>query len=250
MSFRPSIALTVILVILAVLFGRLGQWQLDRKAEKEALFEEFEQAPALSIEQALEQDARFARVEAFGRFDPQRHLLLDNRIWRGRPGVHVLTPFTLPGGTTVLVNRGWLPLPPDRSRLPEVWGDDTPVRITGRLNVLPTEGQRLGEADRLSADRWPQLLTYFETADVEAALGLRLAPWLVQLDAEHPAGFEGREWKAAVMEPKVHGGYAVQWFSLMIASILIWITLGVRRGRMLRRSQDDSRPSANGAEKE
>jgi surfeit locus 1 family protein len=249
-SFRPSIALTVILVILAALFGRLGLWQLDRKAEKERLFERFEQAPSLSLEQALERDDRFARVEAYGRFDAQRHFLLDNRIWQGRAGVHVLTPFTLADGTVVLVNRGWLPLPPDRSYLPEVSGDSRPRDIRGRLNVLPTEGPRLGEADRLSADRWPQLMTYFDTASVETALGQELAPWLVQLDPGDPAGFEGRDWKAAVMEPKVHGAYAVQWFSLMIASILIWTTLGIRRGRMLQRSQDDSRPSANGADKE
>ena len=247
MLFRPSIALTVTLVILAALFGRLGSWQLERKAEKELLFERFEQAPSLSIGEALESGARFARVEARGRFDARRHLLLDNRIFRGRAGVHVLTPLLLDDGRTVLVNRGWLPLPPDRSSLPEIPEDDAPRTVRGRLNELPVAGQRLGEADRLTTDRWPQLITYFDTDAVEAALGQPLEPWLIQLDPADTAGFEGREWKAAVMEPKVHGGYAVQWFSLMTASILIWITLGVRRARMLR-SRDDSRTSANGAD--
>ncbi len=30
------------------------------------------------------------------------------------------------------------------------------------------------------------------------------------------------------MEPATHGGYAVQWFALSLAAVIIWITLGVR----------------------
>ena len=115
MIFRPSIRLSLTLIILASLFGRLGMWQMERKAEKQELFDRFENAPMMRVEQAIEQQERFARVEAWGRYDPQRHILLDNKVWQGRAGVHVLTPFTLKNGRTLLVNRGWLPLPPDRS---------------------------------------------------------------------------------------------------------------------------------------
>jgi len=250
MQFRPTIKLTLTLIILTTLFTRLGMWQMERKAEKQELFDRFENAPLMQVEQAIRQEELFARAEAFGRYDAKRSILLDNKIWQGRAGVHVLTPFILADGTTLLVNRGWLPLPPDRSALPEVPGDEFPRSISGRLNKLPTEGPRLGDADVLLADSWPQLVTYFDTKTVETALAVKLAPWQLQLEAADDSGFEGRQWEAAVMEPKVHGAYAVQWFSLAIATIIIWITLGVRRGQLLRQETRTGGDTRSGANKE
>lgn len=231
MKFRTSIGLTLLLFTLALVFARLGFWQLDRKAEKEALFELYDNAPVLQLEVALDREQRFARVEAFGRYDAARHILLDNAIFNGRAGVHVLTPFTLEDGTSLLVNRGWLALPADRLNLPEVPTDNGPVTINGRLNALPTDGPRIGEPDVLVPDRWPQLVTYLDPESVSKALGMELANWLVQLDASEASGFEGREWPAAAMKPKVHGAYALQWFALSIAAIIIWVSLGVRNAQ-------------------
>lgn len=226
--FRPGVGLTVLLFFLASVFGALGYWQLQRKAEKEILFEQFENAPVSSIGRALDQGRRFARVEGWGRFDTERHILLDNRILNGRVGVHVLTPFSIGDGRTVLVNRGWLPLPADRSHLPDVPTGGAARTIRGRLNTLVSEGPRLGEADRLENDRWPQLVTWLDREPLEAALGTDLPPWIVQLDADQEDGFRDRQWQAAVMPPETHGAYAVQWFALSAAALIIWITLGFR----------------------
>ena len=151
----------------------------------------------------------------------------------GRAGVHVLTPFRLEDGTWLLVNRGWLPIPPDRRSLPEVVTDNDSRVISGILNQPSTGGQRIGDADILVSDQWPQLVTYFELDSVSMALGIELEPWIVQLDAGDQTGFEGRQWKAAVMEPKMHGAYALQWFALAAAALVIWIVLGVRRAQAL-----------------
>lgn len=235
--FRPRAGQTVLLFALALAFGALGNWQLQRKAEKEALFEQFESAPSMGIAQAVEQGRRFARVEDWGRFDTERHILLDNRTFNGRAGVHVLTPFTLGDGRTVLVNRGWLPMPPDRSSLPEVPTDGAPQTIRGRLNIVRTEGPRLGGADRPEPGNWPQLMTYLDPEPLSNLLETPLPPWLVQLDADQANGFEGREWKAAVMPPATHGAYALQWFALAAAAVIIWVTLAYRRPR---KTQQDS----------
>jgi surfeit locus 1 family protein len=231
MRFRPSIGLSLVLLVLGLVFLRLGLWQLDRKAEKEALFERFESAPELGLGQALDQAEAFARVDAPGRLDPERHLLLDNRVWKGRAGVNVLTPLTLDDGRTLLVNRGWLPLPADRRSLPEFATDSSEQLLRGRLTPLPEEGLRLGEADVLEADDWPQLVTYFDLETAAGALGRPLLPWILQLDAEDPNGFEGRDWQPAVMGPETHGAYAVQWLGLLAAAVVIWILLGLRRGQ-------------------
>jgi len=231
MKFRPSIKLTLVLLVLGLIFARLGLWQLERKADKEALFRQFEEAPVLGLPDALEQAALYARVEAYGHYDPKRHVLLDNRILDGRAGVHVLTPFILEDGREILVNRGWLPLPPSRSPLPDIPTDDAMRTINGILNKPSTDGPRVGEPDVLVRNRWPQLVTYLELDEVGAALDASLEPWLLQLDAADQSGFEDRNWKVAVMGPEVHGAYAFQWLGLALATLVIWLTLGVRRGR-------------------
>jgi surfeit locus 1 family protein len=229
MPFKPSLKLTLILLLLAALFLRLGFWQLERKSEKQQLFDAFEQAPLQELGQALSGDAPFVRVEAWGRYDTQRHLLLDNRLHQGRAGVQVLTPFQLQDGRQILVNRGWLPMPPDRRSLPafETAGDWR--TITGILVWPPAGGPRLGEADRLDSEHWPQLVTYLDLEQASAALGTSLQPRLIQLDPQDPTGFEGRDWQPAVMGPEVHGAYALQWFSLALAALIIWLALGYRR---------------------
>ena len=233
MPFRPAIGLTLVLLALLLVFLRLGFWQAERKAEKQLLFEQFENAPVMSLAEALRNNELFTRVEASGRYDTDRHILLDNRIFKGRAGVHALTPFILEDGTTILVNRGWLPLAADRRSLPEVPTAARDRLITGVLNRQSTDGQRLGEADVVKSDRWPQLVTYLELDAVGKALDMSLEPWLLQLDAGDDSGFEDRQWRAAVMTPDVHAAYALQWFSLATATLVIWIILGIRRARFI-----------------
>lgn len=237
MQFRPSIMQTLILVTLAAAFLRLGLWQLDRKAEKEVLFERFATAPAMGLAEAVEDGEAFARVSARGRYDPERHLLLDNKVWQGRAGVHVLTPFRTEHGATVLVNRGWLPLPADRSRLPDVPTPADAFDLTGRLAPPPAVGRQLGAPDTLVPHDWPQLVTYFDRASVAGALGESLPPWVVLLDASDPNGFDDRQWVPAAMTPEVHGGYAVQWLALLLATVVAWVVVGLRRGEQMARAQ-------------
>jgi surfeit locus 1 family protein len=231
MQFKPSPGLSISLSTIAVACLWLGNWQLERKEEKQILFDQFENAPMLSIEEALQQDKRISRVQAYGRFDDKRHVLLDNKVLNGRAGVHVLTPFKLYNGTTILVNRGWLPLPPDRSYLPPVPTEHSPRTINGILKKPTTDGPRLGKPDELVTEEWPQLVTYLDLETVGEALGTPLSPWLLQLDSADTNGFDGRQWKAAVMGPKVHAAYAFQWFALALATVIIWLTMGILRGK-------------------
>jgi surfeit locus 1 family protein len=221
----------VILVMLATAFTWLGIWQLERKAEKQALFDAFDAAPELGIEQALQRQEPFVRVEAFGRYEPERHVLLDNRIFNGRAGVHALSPFRLGDGRSILVNRGWLPLAPDRRTLPAVPTGADPRTIRGRLVSPPAAGQRLGAPDVLVTDHWPQLVTYLDIDTVAAALETPLENWILHLDADDDSGFGDRQWQPAVMTPAVHGAYALQWLALAMAAVVIWLLLGFRRGR-------------------
>ena len=104
---------------------QLGNWQLSRAQEKESRQERLDllsQEPAVVLpptEVKLE-DFQYRQVEARGEYVPGHTIYLDNKIYRGVAGYHVITPLRI--GTSsmhVLVNRGWAPADRDRSKLPE-----------------------------------------------------------------------------------------------------------------------------------
>ena len=214
----------------------LGFWQVHRGEAKQALIDGFSNGAQLTLEEAVRTGARYARISTTGRFDTQRSILLDNVVLAGRVGVHVFTPFQTFSGETILVNRGWKPMAADRRSLPEVWTPAVPLGIRGILAPPPAQGRRLGSADDLSGDAWPKLVTYLDIPSVAAAIDTDLPDWIVWLDSDDPSGFEGRHWSPVVMTPERHRAYAVQWFALAVAALIIWVVLAVRA----RKGQDGS----------
>lgn len=227
-SFRPSVSLTVALFLFSLFFAMMGAWQSQRAAEKEILEEQYQQAPDLPLKTAIAQQRRFSRVSVSGHYDTERHFLLDNQTWQGRAGVFVFSPFYSNSGNVILVNRGWLPISPDRKSLPEIDTPDGETAISGILNTLPVPGKVLGSADILGKDHWPQLVTYMNLPDLSASLDQPLENWVIQLSKSNPEGFEGREWKAVYLTPGRHRAYAFQWFALTAASIIMWLYIGFK----------------------
>jgi len=228
-SFRPSMAASLALFVLATVFMTLGMWQQHRAAEKLLLEQLHKTALVLSLKDAISQDRRFSSIEVYGHYDPDRHVLLDNQVWQGRVGVYVFTPFETIGGVNILVNRGWLPLNPDRKSLPEIPTPTQQIVLKGMLNTLPVPGRLLGQADQLETGQWPQLVTYLNLSDISLSLGMPLENWVIQLSPSEPGGFEGREWKPVFLSSDRHRGYAFQWFSLVAACIVMWLFLGFRK---------------------
>jgi len=229
--FKPSWQASLALGSLVAAFLWLGNWQLDRAAQKAERQEACEHARRFESLPPASPDIRYARTTLSGHFDPARTLLIDNQVHLGRAGVHVLTPFTLADGRTILVNRGWLPLPADRRSLPKVSTPGQAVSVSGILDQPYTPGRKVGGPDRLAADHWPQLVTYPDLADIAAVLGTSLYPYVLLLEPDSPAGFEGRDWKPVQTGAIKHHARALQWFTFVIAAIVIWVFLGLRRGK-------------------
>lgn len=228
-SFRPGKFMTIVLLLLTVLFLTLGTWQSKRALVKETTEQQHQQATTLSLDNAISLGSRFARIEVTGHYDPDRHILLDNQIWRGQSGVYVFTPFYTDDGKAILVNRGWLPLAPDRKTMPDMPTPDHQTILRGMLNILPVPGRVLGDADQLSKDDWPQLVTYLKLADISESLEIQLEKWIIQLSKSEQAGFEGRDWKPVFMSSSRHRGYAFQWFALASTSIIMWLIIGFKK---------------------
>jgi surfeit locus 1 family protein len=100
----------------ALVCGRLGFWQLDRRAERRALNATLDARlalPPLAFDSGttllgmVPDSLRFRRARAAGRLDFSGQVIEIARSFQGAPGVHVLTPLRLADGVGVLVDRGW-----------------------------------------------------------------------------------------------------------------------------------------------
>ena len=228
-SFRPGMPSTLVLFLLAAVFTNMGVWQTKRAAEKEQTEQLHQTAGKVTLQQALASELRFSNISVSGHFDPERHVLLDNQIWKGRGGVHVFTPFHTLDGTTILVNRGWLPLAADRQSMPEIPTPDHETVLRGIFNTFPVPGRLLGSADDMRSAQWPKLVTYLNHENIAESLNSQLENWVIQLFKSEKAGFEDRDWKPVFLSSRRHKAYAFQWFALATTSFLLWLFMGFRQ---------------------
>lgn len=230
--FAPRLLPTLAVAALLPLLLGLGVWQLERAAYKRALVEAHAQRsadrPVNSLPLVVEAAAwRYRRAEFAGHLDTGRALLLDNRTHRGMAGYHLLLPLRLDDGRTLLVNLGWAPLGLDRDHLPPVPTRDGPLVVRGLLDLPPAAGLQLGP-EGPEAQGWPRVLQRLDLAALADALGHPLLP-LVLLEQESGDPGLVRDWRPATIGPARHTAYAVQWFALALALLVIYLAVNTRR---------------------
>ena len=213
------------MVLFLPVFIVLGFWQMERADEKQQLADQWAQrmnaAPrALSELPLIAEELAYQRVVLAGEFVAGRDFLLDNRIYQGKYGVEVLSPFRLVDGTVVLVNRGWLAADPARRALPVIPTLSATQQLSGSVYVSPGEAYTLGEIE--TGENWPRMVQAVDVAVIEGALGQPLYPYSVRLDASSP-GALGVDWQIVNVSPEKHGAYAVQWFSMAVALVMIYL---------------------------
>src|SRR5689334_14312000 len=104
LRFRPRWWGFALALAASVVTISLGNWQSRRAEEKRALADRFEAAGrsdpvSVPVAPAPNAALKFHRLKAKGHFVPQYTILLDNKVYRGRPGYFVVTPLRLSGGT-------------------------------------------------------------------------------------------------------------------------------------------------------
>lgn len=222
-------------LLLAVCFSLLGRWQLGRATQKEAILQASARVLAERLPQALakasaQDDLNLAWAEGVGRFTSAPALLLDNQRRGEAVGVRVFRVFQPERGRPLLVDMGWLPLPPNRQMplIPEPAAQ--PVTLRGLLAPPPATGIAMG-ADHtvLDAQRW--LLTRIDRAALAAALARPLATRVLRLDPGLSIGYaRDLDVLSNTLTTDKHRGYALQWFGLAVASVVTTFLL-VFRGR-------------------
>ncbi|MBK8183702.1 MAG: SURF1 family protein [Candidatus Competibacteraceae bacterium] len=232
--FQPGRVSSVTTLLLLPFLLALAFWQLDRsrqKAELQAAFVERFQQPSVPLFDIDPSDSanRYRRVIASGRYDASHQFLLDNQVRDGQPGYHVLTSLQLEGGEAILVNRGWLALGASRQMLPDVSVDSAAVTVTGWLSQPANPGLWWGEATGENL-QWPRVIPYVDYQLLAKLLNYPLQPAVILLEPGSAAGY-WRDWQPRFggIGPERHQGYAVQWFSLAVALIILYLAVNTDR---------------------
>ena len=227
-----------------VLFASLGRWQLGRMDEKQAKLDAAAQALGDHAPQPLLLASDPKRASAYDWTAGSGSIAgstvwLDNQMRAGRPGVRmycVLLPDD--GVQAVLVDAGWWPL--DGKRTLPVFGCPLGqgVSVRGLLAPPPSTGLARGAA---LADAGPQrwLATRLDLPAIarELRLSTGIAPRVLRLDPARAKGDAGvmlapgerdLDILPNTITPDRHLGYAVQWFGLALAVLVIAIVLTFR----------------------
>ena len=230
--------MTVFTLAFAPLLFRLGQWQLDREQEKTLLQQSYEirtQAPAMPIDTLdwQREDLAFLKVWAKGRFEEKRVYLLDNKIHDGHVGYELISPFVTEAGQTVLINRGWIAQGVSRNELPSIPAIEDSVEIQGSIYVPLDDVFLLSSIEETAIREGPKVIQSIEMDMLSADLEKKLVPYTVRLLDNSP-GITQANWQAVNMLPEKHRAYAVQWFAMLSALIIMFIYFGFKNPRLNR----------------
>lgn len=225
-KFRFSLLGTVLALAGIFLFSSLGTWQVSRSFEKQELEKQLhhkQQQQAFQLDRAIEniEQKNYLLAEAEGYYDKANEILIDNSIYKGKAGYHVLTPFVLKEDQSVImVNRGWVPVNRDRRILPEIKTPEGELTIQGKIAPHKSKPPLiLGELDT-STKAW----LYFDKEVFEKKTGKPVMPVIILLDENDAHGYV-REWPRYEDKVGMHIAYAIQWY--VFALIVLVTYLGV-----------------------
>ena len=229
LSFRPRFVTSLIALVVLLILLALGNWQLNRADEKQALFDQFQQRgklPPIDMNSTVTRDPTsilWRRAVVRGTYHEHVRILLDNQIYGGRVGYYVFTPLKINGfGEWILVNRGWVPAGDYRDRLPAIETPGSTVSLAGTIKQPPFSGIVLNDnyIEKMGSGI---LRTQTINLDrLEKETGIEFLPYILRLDPVSATGFV-RDWPAAGSGKEKNLGYAFQWF--MMAAVLVFIYL-------------------------
>jgi len=230
-QFTPGVWPTLATLFFFVLTVWLGNWQSGRAETKRALQARYDvamhEAPIHVGSTLLDRDSvLYRKLEVRGVFDAAHTILLDNRIYKGVAGYHVLTPLLIDGGPlAILVNRGWVAVGRSRDQLPLPPTPHGPVQIEGM--AVDPHSRYLELVHSVPQGRVWQNLDFARYA---ATTRLTLQPVVLQQTSAVADGLQ-RDWPRPDTGVSMHVSYEIQWYSLATTLVVLWLVLNVKRHR-------------------
>ena len=214
------LALAVFLVLLALLFIRLGEWQLDRlegTKERNDVVAANRDLPVLdyrdAMGEAVSETKQWQRLRVVGSYTGEQYQVRYRN--QDGPGIEVVAVLDTTAGDTVLINRGFIPrqlgkadtevLPPVPTGEVEVIGflrrdergDDTAI-VPHDFKVRLINSEAIGAS--LGRDVLPGNISLVESTPANGGALLPIVP---------PAASEGN-----------HFSYALQWFAFSLIAVV------------------------------
>jgi surfeit locus 1 family protein len=224
---------------------RLGFWQLERLHEAQ----DAQRVTAARLRLPVEpigsvtspSAASERRVEATGRYDVERQVVLEARSYQGRSGRHLLTPLVLDDGSAVIVDRGWIPESTEPSSAAPPPGQ---VSLSGLL--LPAEHRGFLTPKTLTPAR---VLARIDLDAIRPSVPYRIYPlWLLLEKQDPPSGDLPVAAPLPKPEEPPHLSYTIQWFLFATTALVGYAALIRREARERRAAGGPAAPGAGGVE--
>ena len=226
---RPTLKTSLAAGLVFLLLVGLGSWQVQRLFWKADLIETRETRSAMEPVSLLAlgegpESFEFRRVSAHGRFLHDQEIYLAARSLNGRPGYHLLTPFALEGGGSVLVNRGWIPL---EKKLPEARPEG---QLEGQLTLegifrMPPEPGWFTPDNAPGEDVW----YWIDLRAMALRLGAPLEPFVVEAGPEPNPGGLPIGGQTRITLANDHLQYAITWYGFALTLAVIFVLYHRRR---------------------
>jgi surfeit locus 1 family protein len=231
-TFRPSLLATIIALLAVGVFTALSLWQVERAYYKQGIQDEIDAlsaAPPLKLDAATSSDSmqRYQTVTAEGRFEATDFILLDNSLYRGKPGYQVVVPMHIDGmQQRLLVYLGWVAQGRTRAELPAIEIPTGRVNISGKLD-LPS-GKPVIIAGDVPNPEHDRLWMYVDADRFSQQVGYPLMP-LALYQSPAQDGPYLRDWPGFEAKTGMHIGYAIHWAVFALAALGIYLWKGMQR---------------------
>jgi len=212
-SLQENKLLTFFSIFFVFVFVFLGIWQIERAANKEALLQDFNSEQESPPTRLTSQSPNWSRVFVDGVFDSSRQILIDNQIHNGKVGYKIFTPFRFDDNKIVLVDRGWIGQGQSRSDLPQLNILEKKSRIIATV-TSPEQGVLAGS--ELLTNEWPRVSQTKAVEVIASAFKEPILDIVLVLDPGSSQITEFIQIKPFAITPVKHYGYAMQWFTMSI----------------------------------
>ena len=238
----------LLVCLFAGIFTFLGKWQMDRRegalTEISHVQRNFDIPPIPFVDakgyfEQMPPETKWTPVTLEGSYLGDDQVIVRNRISGSRPGYEQLVPFRTVEGTTVIVDRGFLPIGNDNPGRPDVIPDppEGHVQVQVRLKAgEPTLDRGAPEGQLASID----LPAFQEKLDYPISTGAYGLMYLEDpASADAPAQLQRPE-----EDEGPHLSYMFQWFAF---GVLAFVGFGYAAKQQARINKEDQEEAAEAA---
>jgi surfeit locus 1 family protein len=127
-----------------------------------------------------------------------------------------------------LVNRGWVPVGVDRTILPIIETPLEEIDVTGFAHDPSGKYLELTQVENKSQG-WQMVWQNWDSHKYTRAVPFAIHPIFILLDPASSAGGYVREWPKPAARIEVNRGYAIQWYLMSFALIVIYLVTNIKK---------------------